>query len=469
MEMSSERDYDEWTVPGDTHNYYISETNIKRGGNYYSLNMDYSHTFSEKEHRLIGHGMLSRRNGDEESNTELRDFGGNITGGQRALEKGPSTRLQLNLDYSLPLWGVNRLEAGYQASLRRTTDSSEMYEYDSVTGEYEYRPEFSNVVEYENNIHSLYAMYRGEWSDFGYQAGMRGEYQYRFIELLEGNEEFTIDQWDFFPSAHVSYQFPDEHEIMASYTRRIDRPRGWHLEPFETWIDAYNVRAGNPELIPEYIDSYELGYQKHVGRNLFSLEGYYRVTHNKIERVRSVYDANVILHSVENVGNDYAFGAEAMLEWDLSKWLNLNVSGDVYQYRIEGVLDDEEFSRESFNWNTRLNTTFRFTKSTRLQVNGIYHSPSVSSQGRREGFYTTNAAIRQDLWNRKLAVTLQLRDILGTAKHEFISEGSGFTSYTEFSRKSPVIIMAVAFNFNRYRPERRRGDQQEEFEDEEMF
>jgi hypothetical protein len=298
---------------------------------------------------------------------------------------------------------------------------------------------------------------------------MRGEYQYRFIELLEGNEEFTIDQWDFFPSAHVSYQFPDEHEIMASYTRRIDRPRGWHLEPFETWIDAYNVRAGNPELIPEYIDSYELGYQKHVGRNLFSLEGYYRVTHNKIERVRSVYDANVILHSVENVGNDYAFGAEAMLEWDLSKWLNLNVSGDVYQYRIEGVLDDEEFSRESFNWNTRLNTTFRFTKSTRLQVNGIYHSPSVSSQGRREGFYTTNAAIRQDLWNRKLAVTLQLRDILGTAKHEFISEGSGFTSYTEFSRKSPVIIMAVAFNFNRYRPERRRGDQQEEFEDEEMF
>ncbi|MCK4940618.1 TonB-dependent receptor [candidate division WOR-3 bacterium] len=468
MEMSSERDYDEWKVPGDTHNLYISETSIKRGGDYYSLNMDYGHTFSEKEHKLSGHTMLSRRNGDEESNTELRDLNGNITSGQRSLEKGPSTRMQFNLDYSLPIWEVNRFESGYQASLRRTTDSSEMYEYNPVTGEYEYRSEFSNVVEYENNIHSVYALYKGEWGNLGYQAGLRGEYQYRFIELLGENEDFTIDQWDFFPSAHASYQFPNEHEMMASYTRRIDRPRGWQLEPFETWMDAYNVRTGNPALKPEYIDSYELGYQKHFGRNLLSLEGYYRVTHNKIERVRSVYDANIILHSVENVGTDYSYGAEAMVEWDLFKWLNLNLTGDIYQYRIEGMLYGDEFSRESFNWNARLNTTFRLSSSTRIQIHGIYYSPSVSSQGRREGFYTTNAAIRQDLWNRKLALTLQLRDILGTAKHEFASEGSDFYSYTEFSRKSPVVILALTFNFNRYRPQRRE-DRQEEFEEEEIF
>ena len=469
MEMSSDRDYDEWTVPGDSHKLYVSETSIKRGGDFYSLNMDYSHAFEKKEHKLTGHGMLSWRSGDEESSTELLDMDSTVTSGQRAIEKGPSSRMQFNLDYALPLWEVNRFEAGYQANLRRSTDTSEMYEYDSITGEYEFRPEFSNVVEYEDNIHALYALYKGEWGEFGYQTGLRSEYQYRFIELLGENEDFTIDQWDLFPSGHVSYGFPNEHEVMASYTRRIDRPRGWQLEPFETWMDAYNVRTGNPALKPEYIDSYELGYQKQFGRNQVSLESYYRITHNKIERVRSVYAANIILHSVENVGTDYSYGAEVMLEWDLFKWLNLNLTGDIYQYRVEGELYGEYFSRESFNWNTRLNTTFRLGKATRVQINGIYYSPSVSSQGRREGFYTTNAAIRQDLWNRKLAVTLQLRDILGTARHEFTSEGSDFYSYTEFSRKSPVVMLALSFNFNRYRPERRRGEQQEEFEDEEIF
>jgi len=470
MEMSSERDFDEWTTPGNTHNLYISETSVERGGNFYSLNMDYGHDFGEKEHKLSGHAMLSRRMGDEESSTELLDTDSVVTSGQRAIERGPSTRMQFNLDYALPIWGVNKFETGYQASLRQSTDTNEVYEYNPLTDEYEFRPEFSNVVEYEDKIHSLYALYKGEWGDFGYQGGLRSEYQYRRIELIGENEDFTIDQWDFFPSAHVSYKFPGEHEMMASYTRRIERPRGWELEPFETWTDAYNVRTGNPALKPEYIDSYELGYQENLDRNSFSLEGYYRVTHNKIERVRSVYDVNIILHSVENVGTDYSYGAEAMIEWDLFRWLNLNLTGDIYQYRVEGELYGDAFSRESFNWNTRVNSTFKIANSTRLQINGMYHSPSVSSQGRREGFYTTNGAVRQDLWNKKLALTLQLRDILGTAKHEFTSEGSDFRSYTEFSRKSPVVMLTLTYNFNRYRRERQPQEEgEEEFDEEDVF
>jgi outer membrane receptor protein involved in Fe transport len=469
MVMSSDRNFDEWTIPGDTHNLYLSTTSTERSGIFYSLSMDYDHTFGEKEHKLSGHAMLSRRTGDEESSTELLDMDSVITSGQRTTETGPSSRVRFNLDYALPFWKANRLESGYQLSLMQSTDTNEVYEYDTLTGEYEFRPLFSNVADYKDNIHSLYALYKGEWGEFGYQGGLRSEYQYRRIELVGQNEDFTIDQWDFFPSAHVSYQFPSEHEIMASYTRRIERPRGWELQPFETWTDAYNVRAGNPVLKPEYIDSYELGYQKQFDKNMLSLDGYYRMTHNKIERVSSVYAENIILHSVENVGTDYSYGAEAMVDWDLFKWLNLNLTGDLYQYRIEGTLYGEEFSQESFNWNARLNTTFKLTSSTRIQLNGIYYSPSVSSQGRREGFYTTNAAVKQDLWNKKFALTLQLRDILGTAKHEFTSEGRDFYSYTEFSRKSPVVMLALTYNFNRYRQERQRQEQQDEFQDEEIY
>ncbi len=469
MDNTTVRDYDEWTEPGDTHYRYTSETGMDRGGDYYSLNTDYTHTFGVKEHNLKGHAMLSRRSGDEESTTELFDENSLINYGVITRGKGPSQRIRANVDYALPVLKSNMLEAGYQGSIDRTTDSTEMFEYDTLTGEYEFMPQFSHTIEYDDNIHALYGIYKGEWGDFGYQAGLRGEYTYRFIELIGEDESFEIDRWDYFPTAHISYQFPGEHEVMASYTRRINRPRGWELEPFQTWMDAYNVRVGNPALKPEYINSYELGYQKHFGRNFLSLEGYYRETENKVERVRSVYDENIILHSVENVGTDYSFGAEAMLDWDLFKWLNLSVTGDVYDYRIEGTLYGEDFSQESFNWNTRVNTTLRLTSSTRVQINNIYYSPSVSSQGRREGFFATNAAIRQDLWNRKLSATLQLRNIFSTARHEFTSEGSNFYSYTEFSRKSPVVMFTLTFNFNRYRQERERDENGEEFEEEQLF
>jgi outer membrane cobalamin receptor len=470
MDNTGERDYDEWTEPGDTRYLYISEMSMKRSGDFYSINTDYAHTFGNKEHKVTGHATLSKRSGEGESTTELLDTLGTITSGVLTKEKGPSTRLQANIDYSLPFWLTSRFEAGYQYRVSLSTDSTEMYEYDTLASGYELRPQFSHNVEYDDRIQSVYALYKGESDKLGYQAGLRAEYTYRFIELIGEADTFTIDRWDYFPSAHISYEFPGEQEIMASYTRRIERPRGWELEPFETWMDAYNVRTGNPTLQPEYINSYELGYQKSFGRNFLSLETYYRMTENKTERVRSVYDVNVILHSVENVGSDYSYGAEAMVDWDLFKWLNLNLTGDLYNYRIEGTLYGETFSRESFNWNTRLNTTLKLGNGTRFQVTGIYSSPSVSSQGRREGFFTTNAAIRQDLWNKKLYATLQLRDIFGTAKHEFTSEGSNFYSYTEFSRKSPVVMLTLTFNFNRYRPERQRDENNnEEYEEEVIF
>ncbi|PLX23961.1 MAG: TonB-dependent receptor, partial [Marinilabiliales bacterium] len=100
-----------------------------------------------------------------------------------------------------------------------------------------------------------------------------------------------------FPTVHFSYNTPKENQFMASYSRRIQRPRGWYLEPFITWSDAYNVRRGNPDLLPEYIDSYELSHILKFGRNTFSVDAYYRVTNNKIERIRSVYQENIFLRT----------------------------------------------------------------------------------------------------------------------------------------------------------------------------
>ena len=469
MKASSELDFDEWTVPGGTHALYSNESSWEREGGYYSANMDYRHTFGKKDHKIIGQVIVNRWNGEEKSTNQLLDGNGTNTSGQLSTEEGPSTRLYTKLDYSLPVSEKSRLETGYQSGLRRTEDITKMYDYNPALGEYEFKSEYSHTVEYRRDIHALYTTYSGEFGRLGYQGGLRGEYTDRFIELMGEDERFTINRLDFFPTAHVSYQYSRGDQMMASYARRITRPRGWYLEPFLTWSDAFNVRQGNPDLKPEYIDSYEMGYQKKLGRNLLSLEGYYRMTHNKIERIRSVYDANIMLHSMENVGTDYSFGTELMLNLNEFKWWNLNLMGNLYNYWIKGVLYGDPFSQESFNWRTRVNNTFRVRTSTRIQINGIYNSPTVSSQGHREGFFTTHAAVKQDLMNRKLTATLQVRDVLGTAKYESTSESTNFYSHRESTRKSPVVMLNISYNFNNYRPERQREERREGFEGGEGF
>jgi len=248
----------------------------------------------------------------------------------------------------------------------------------------------------------------------------------------------------------------------------IDRGVG-HWTPFDTWIDANNVRRGNPELQPELIDSYEAGFQTFIGIVSLSTEIYYRITHNKIDRVRSAYDENITLTTFENVGTDYSFGAEAMLNFDPLNFWNVNLMGNVYNYLVEGILYEEPFSQESFNWQSRFNNNFKIGKSTQIQFNLNYNSPTVSSQGRWEGYFRSDLSVRQDIIEDVLAVTLQVRDLFGTRKREYTSEGSNLTSYNYFSIQSPVLMLNLRYTFNNFKPERKRGEGEGGFEGGEDF
>jgi hypothetical protein len=57
-----------------------------------------------------------------------------------------------------------------------------------------------------------------------------------------------------------------------------------------------------------------------------------------------------------------------------------------------------------------------------------------------------------------LSLTLQTRDIFGTAKHEFTSSGPDFYTYNYFAREAPIVILNVRLNFNNYKPKSDRED-----------
>ncbi len=453
-------DYDTWAEPDLVHALYTSENEGGRSGNFYSGYLDYTHDFPGDNHELNTQITFSQSDGEEASTNEQRDVNNVVTSGNKTTEEGPGDRFRIRMDYKRPLGEKSSIETGYQKRLNESVDETSLQTYDPQSLEYVFQPDFSHTVDYVRDIQSLYAMYRNEYGNWGFQTGLRGEYTWRKVTLNETNETFSIDRWDYFPTFHTSLKLPNKQQTMFSYTRRIHRPRGWYLEPFETWSDAYNVRKGNPDIEPEYIDAYEAGYSKYFGRNMISGEVYYRVTHNKVERVRSVYDVDVTLHSIANVGEDYSLGAEFMFNYDLFKWWNTNLMATVYNYRIEGSFMNDDFSRESNNWRLRLNSAFKPASMTRIQINLMYNSGSVSAQGSREGHLRTNFALRQEFLDRKLSVVAQVQDLFQTSKYESTSEGEDFYIYSKFTREAPIYMLTLSYNINNYKRERQQNGQE---------
>ncbi len=455
----SQLDYKEWSEPGTGVYHYTNSEESHRGGDFYSINTNYERKFAKKGQSMLAEFSYDVRNGNEHSITELSTLAGEISDGKKSTETGPSKRMRIKVDYTHPVGEKGKIEAGYQSRLGKSEDETKSYFLNLVTHEYELQPQYSHTTNYSRNIHSLYTLYGGESGNFGYQGGLRGEYTWRDVESTGEEAPFKIDRLDFFPTLHLSYNIPNENQVMGSYSRRIHRPRGWYLEPFLTWSDAYNVRRGNPDLQPEYIDSYEIAYLKKFNKvNFLSLEGYYKVTHNKIERVRTVYSENVMLNTMENVGEDYSLGIEVMFSFQIFKWWKANLMTNLYRYKVEGTLYDNDFSNESNNWSSRFNNDFTIKKNTKLQLNSSYNGPSVRAQGSSEGYYTLNAALRQDFFDKKFTAVLQLRDIFATAKHEFTSEGPDFFSHSQYNRKAPVATITLTYRFNNYRSERKNGN-----------
>ena len=461
------QDYMEWTGPNTgSINEYISQESSRRGGNFYSLNANFQHDFTKPGHNISAGISYRSRGGEDTSYNQLLDAYNTITSGQINTEDGPGNVLQFDLDYVLPLGEFNKFEAGYQSRLGRSTDKTGLFIYNPDNGEFEYQPEFSNETNYLRDIHALYGIYGGERGKFGYQVGLRGEYTYRVIESINQDEKSYIDRFDYFPSFHTSYKLPAEQQVMASYSRRIERPRSWYLEPFITWQDAFNVRQGNPDLVPEYIDAFEIGYLKGLGEHSLSLEGYYRITHNKVERIQSVYEENVMLSRPENVGQDFALGAELAIGLSLLKWWKADLSGNFYQYQLEGIYNETSFDRESFNWNTRLSNTFRFGEGTRIQLNSRYNSATVTAQGKRGDYWTADIAVSQEFLKKKLSAILQVRDMFGKVVRDNVSMGSDFYSYSEFYNRAPQVRVTVNYRFNNYNKKRnggRNGGDDDEF------
>lgn len=448
---------DQWLSTDLQQNYYIDNTNGNHSGTYYNMNTNYSHKFDSNGHELSGEFFFSHNNSNDAAATiQTQDV--LQLNGTKTTELGPEDQIRGKIDYTLPFNKKEKFSAGTQFQRRVYQDSNTLYLYDSTSGNYNFQSLYSNTNDFNRTNFAAYSMLSNQWDSLGVQIGFRSEYTYQLVKLVNTNQKFSLSRWDFFPSLHSSYSLAGGTQLMASYSRRIDRPDGGDLEPFYTWFNANNVRIGNPDLKPELIDSYELGYQTFFGPVSFSNDFYYRFTHDKIEHINSVYAENVTLNSIANIGTDYSLGAEFMVLFNPIKLWEFNLMGDLYDYRVKGAISDQSFAKESFNWSIKNNNVFKVTTSTSIQINTRYFSPSVSAQGKWEGFFTTDMAVKQDLIGKKISLTLQVNDVFQTGKREFTSQGTDFYNYNYFTQKAPQVMLDVKFNFNDYKEEKRQNN-----------
>jgi hypothetical protein len=169
----------------------------------------------------------------------------------------------------------------------------------------------------------------------------------------------------------------------------------------------------------------------------------------------------VFTNTSVNADRDYAMGMELMTNLDITRWWQLNLTGNLFRYQLNGTIESAKVTSVSTTWRTNFNSSFKLKWDTRIQFTGVYNGPSKTLQGQRDGFFVANVALRKEMLKKQMSVSLSARDIFATGVFAFTSEGSSFYTHNEGRREAPVITLNLTYRINNYRQAANKRDNNE--------
>ena len=372
---------------------------------------------------------------------------------------------EVKLDYENPITDDIMLQAGYQANFDRDNSPQESY-IDETSWEGANQVEekdFYNRFIYNQDLHALYATATMKFGQLGVMAGLRGEYWRVNTSSYDYEQEhdpakrdpaFKKDFFQLFPSVFMSYQIDETQQLQLNYTRRLRRPRGHQLNSFRNTRDASMTSFGNPELTPEYSNSFSLNYLKTWEQHSMLLSAYYRPTSDVIQRINYQSSTDNMMYSTfMNVAKSLSTGVELVLKNQICRILNLTTTANAYYYKLNGFtydIDGQTITGEgndNFTWNARMQASLMLPYDISVQLTGRYRSRQVITQGYRKANFSMNLGVRKTFLDRKLTLAVNCRDLLNSRKFENFTSSDTFTRHQKNWGSGRSVNMTLTYSF----------------------
>lgn len=434
-----------------------------------SQNMEFSTNFTKnfkKEgHKLTVDGSFSsNKDKDIALITDSTNNSANVLTDNTFSDQKQNRNL-LQLDYVLPLAKNSQFEAGYRGDfVKNTTD------YSVLKNGIPY-PQFTNILEYKEKINAFYTQFGTKFNKLSMLYGLRWEDSNIDVNQLATNDLNNKKYNSFFPSAFFTYELSESSDVSLSYSRRIQRPRGRMLNPFNNLSSNVNIFVGNPDLDPAYTNAFDLGYIKKWNKLTFNTSMYFNMTSDAMQFVRRPNGdfqdgVPVIITSPINLAKEYRSGFEFTLNYSPYKWWRLNsnfnffyneTDGDFTYTDVNNDLIVQNFDNKATSWFARITSKVTLPYKVDWQTNMSYNGAQKTAQGKNLGVFAMNLAFSKDLFKEKATVSLNVSDLLNSRKR--ISETylpGNVDSYGEMQWRERQITLSFTYRFNVKKNEKER-------------
>lgn len=409
----------------------------------FDWNTDYTMKFENQKDRELSFAFqYTKDNNDQDMSViENHSYLTFINRDARIVNDGNNNEYTIQADYVHPLIKGAKLETGGKMVLRRIL-SDYANNLKNAEGQYLPDPNFSNVFDYDQNVAAAYLsssfIIAKKWN---FVAGARYEHTNINGQFLQGEASpFKNAYQNILPNVAVSRNLPNFRSIKLSYSQRIQRPSLMFINPFNNNTDFLNRVIGNPLLQPELTHQIELGYNTNFkGFAIFSAM-YYKKTTEIIDQILRV-DNGISINTYQNIGQNQSFGLNLFTTKTIKK-LTLRGGGNIFTYDAQGVVNGQDLSRQSYEYNLFFNGDFSFSGTLKADFFGFFKSPRRALQGDNPAFSIYGMGIRKEFKNASIGLTL-IEPHTPDKVFESKLKGSDFVQNSRFT----LPFRSVGINF----------------------
>lgn len=323
-------------------------------------------------------------------------------------------------DYTHPLKGKARIEAGVKTSYVNTDNAANYFNVINGAEQIDYNN--TNRFLYKENINAGYVNFNKDFGRWAIQTGLRVENTngngHQLGNAQKADSSFANHYTDLFPTAYLSYHLDTagHHVLGLSYGRRVGRPNYGSLNPFTFFVDEFTYFSGNPFLKPEFTDNYKLAYSF---RSLFTLA----VSYNRIADVQGETihkSGSVFISTTGNIGQRKTLDFSVSTNFQPTKWWSVNLYAEVYNNTYQGAFYTGYLNQSQVTFAGNGSNQFTISKTWNAEISGFYDSGGTYGQFVTLPKGMLNAAIQKKVLNNKGSIKLNVRDIL----HSFSPSGT---------------------------------------------
>jgi len=413
----------------------------------YQYELQYKKDFEDHEdHTLLFSAigtLFAKDQSSEFFNTTIS--GTDNTGQQQTRTNFKDIKSTFSVDYTKPFAEKWTIETGAQYVLNGV--SNDYAVSNLVDGIWEQDLNLTNLFEYDQNVLAVYGTGAYEGDIWGLKLGLRAENTDLSTLLTNTGERNDRNFTDFFPTLHTSYKLNERVSFQAGYSRRIFRPRLWDLNPFFNIRNNFSIRTGNPDLLPEYTDSYEITSIYILDQISMNVGVYHRYTTDVVERISS-FENNVSTFIPLNIGTNRSTGAEFNFKYSPVKLWSINGDLNYNYFNRQGTYEATSFDFNADQWSAKLTNKLKLAGNLDVEVTGHYRSGFQTVQSEVSDNIFADLGVRKKILNGKGVLNLSVRDVFASRIRESETNQSAFYLYNR-SQRGRFITLGFSYGFGK--------------------